>query len=140
MEGRILQDVERALAQRLEGALRDDPSKHVIRVSEVGGEETGERSKPFVHRLAHVPKCNHGSFRKSSRTRVHQYALQSVLNRHSSLNSSLADECGDRHVLERSRLQVHLDVLELFVCCLGDRVHVCAEFGARLRQKYFRAL
>ena len=60
--GRILQDVEREPAQRLEGALRDDLSERVIRVSEVSGEEKGERSKPFVYRLAHVLKCGLGAF------------------------------------------------------------------------------
>ena len=39
MQGRLVQDVERAPAQRLEGALRDDLSEHVTRVSEVFGEE-----------------------------------------------------------------------------------------------------
>ena len=36
---RILQNVEWARAQRLEGALREDLREHVIRVGEIGGEE-----------------------------------------------------------------------------------------------------
>ena len=101
---RILQNVERTAAQRLEGALREDLSEHVVRVGKVCGEERGERSKPFVHGLAHVPKCDLGTFRKSSRSRVHQYVLQCLLNRLGSLSSGLADECCDRNVLERSFL------------------------------------
>jgi hypothetical protein len=101
---RILQNVEGAAAQRLEGALRDDLSKHVICVGEVCGKERRERSKPFVHRPAHVLKRCLGTFRKSCRRRVHQYMLQCLLHRLGTLSSGLADECCDRNVLERSLL------------------------------------
>ena len=140
MGGRILQDVERAPAQRLEGALREDLSEHVVRVSEVGGEERGERPKSLVHRLAHVPKCGLGSFGKSSSSRVEQYVLERLLHRDSSLSSGLADECGDRHVLQRRLLHVQLEVFEVFVSGLGNDFHVFAERVASLRPERLRAL
>ena len=137
---RILQDVEGAPAQRLESALREDLREHVVGVGEVGREEGGERSKPLIHRLAHVAKCGLGPFRKSSGSRVHQDMLQRFLDRHGSLSFRLVDEGGDRHALERNLLHVQLEGFEVFVRRLGDDLHVLTERLAGLRPKSLRAL
>ena len=68
---RVLQDVERTPAQRLEGTLREDLSQHVVRVGEIRGEEGGEWSEPVVHGLAHVAERRLGPFRKGSGCCVH---------------------------------------------------------------------
>ena len=55
---RVLQDVERTPAQRLEGTLREDLGQHVVRVGEIRCEECGEWSEPVVQGLASCWTCN----------------------------------------------------------------------------------
>ena len=68
---RVLQDVERASTQRLEGTLREHLGQHVVRVGEIRGEEGREWSEPIVHGLAHVAERCLGPFRKGSGCCVH---------------------------------------------------------------------
>ena len=137
-EKRILQNVERARAQRLKGALREDLRAHVVRVCEIGGEERRERSEPIVRSAAHVAERRLGPFRKGCSGRVHYYVLQCFLHRDTSLRLRLADECRNRHVLNRCPLQV--ESFEIFVRGVSEDLHVLAERVAGLRPKDFRAL
>ena len=66
--------------------------------------------------------------------------LQRFLHCHGSLTIGLADERGDRHVLQRRLLHVQLEFFEVFVRGLGDDFHVFAECAAGLRPNRLRAL
>ena len=112
----------------------------MICVCEVGCKEGRERSETFVHRLAHVSNDYLVAFSHGRVCSMHEHMLERFLHCGGALGSGLTDELCDRHVPQSCVLQVHLEVLEVFVSGVGKHAHVLFESVAGLLPEYLRAL